>query len=128
MTLKKYLSLMFVLTLISWSVFLFVTAMVDPTSTNWVGFVLFYLSFFISLSGSIALFGFLVRFVALQKELAFNLVKISFRQSFLFSLFIVILLILKAHNLFNWPNLFLLVIMFTIWELFFISYQKNYKS
>jgi len=125
MTLSRYLSVMSILTALCWGIFFFVATLVDPTATNWLGFSLFYLALFISLIGTVAIIGFLIRFVALRKELAFNLVKVSFRQSFLFSLFIVIVLILKAQNLFNWLNLSLLVIIFTILELFLISYQKN---
>ena len=125
MTLKNYLWVMSVLTLICWGIFIFVAKLVDPTATNWIGFALFYFSLFLTLSGTCALFGFVFRFVALKKELAFNLVKLAFRQSFLFSLFIVFVLFLKAHNLFNWLNLFLLVIIFTILELFLISYKKS---
>lgn len=124
MTLKNYLFVMTVLTIICWGVFVFVAGLVDPTATNWVGYALFYLSLFFSLSGTTALIGFIFRFVALKKELAFNLVKVAFRQSFLFSLFIVFLLVLKSQELFNWMNLFLLVIIFAILELFLISYKK----
>jgi len=113
------------LTAVCWGIFLFVAGLVDPTTTNWLGFLLFYLALFVSLSGTIALIGFIVRFVALKKELVFNLVKVAFRQSFLFSLFIVLLLILKSQYLLNWLNLFLLVIIFAILELFLISYKKN---
>ena len=125
MTLKNYLFVMGILTIICWGNFLFVASLVDPTVTNWVGLSLFYLSLFLSLSGTTALIGFIFRFVALKKELAFNLVKVAFRQSFLFSLFIVILLILKSQQLANWLNLFLLVIIFAILELFLISYKKS---
>ncbi|MFA7088093.1 MAG: hypothetical protein WC146_02005 [Patescibacteria group bacterium] len=125
MTLKNYLLVMSVLTAVCWGIFLFVAGMVDPTATNWLGFLLFYLSLFAALSGTATIIGFFFRFVALKKELAFNLVKISFRQSFLLSLFIILLLILRAGGLFNWINLSLLVIIFTILELFLISYKKN---
>lgn len=125
MTLKNYLLVMGVLTAFCWGIFLFVANLVDPTSTNWLGFALFYLSLFLSLSGVGALIGFLIRFVVAKKQLAFNLVKLSFRQSFLFSLFIIFLLILKSQQLFNWLNLFLLVIIFTILELFLISYKNR---
>lgn len=125
MTLKKYLLVMSVLTAVCWGIFLFVAGLVDPTATNWLGFLLFYLAFFASLSGTIALIGFLFRFVIIKKELAFNSVKVAFRQSFLFSLFIILLLIMKAANLFNWLNLLLLVIIFSILELFLISYKKS---
>ncbi len=125
MTLKNYLFVMSVLTAICWGIFIFVASLVDPTATNWLGYGLFYLALFLSLSGTTALIGFIFRFVALKKELAFNLVKLAFRQSFLFSLFIVFLLILKSLQLFNWVNLLLLVIIFAILELFLISYKKS---
>jgi len=113
-----------VLTAICWGIFFFVANLVDPEATNWFGFLLFYLSLFLSLSGFIAIIGFIVRFLALKKSLAFYLVKKSFRQSFLLSLFIVVLLILKAEHLFNWINLILLVIVFSIIELFLMTYKK----
>lgn len=125
MTLKKYLLVMTALTAVCWGIFFFVAGLVDPTATNWLGFLLFYLAFFASLSGTIALIGFLFRFVVIKKELAFNSVKVAFRQSFLFSLFIILLLITKAANLFSWINLILLVIIFSILELFLISYKKS---
>ncbi len=125
MTLKKYLWVMSALTAVCWGLFLFVAGLVDPTATNWLGFLLFYLAFFASLSGTIALIGFLFRFVIIKKELAFNSVKVAFRQSFLFSFFIILLLIMKAADLFNWLNLLLLVIVFSILELFLISYKKS---
>jgi len=125
MTLKNYLFVMSVLTTVCWGIFVFVAGLVDPIATNWLGFILFYLALFLALSGTAALVGFIFRFVALKKELAFNLVKIAFRQSFLFALFIIFLLILKSQQLFNWLNLFLLIIIFGIFELFMISYKKS---
>ncbi len=125
MTLKKYLWAMAILSFLCWSLFIFVMKLINPTSTNWLGFVLFYLVLFVSLIGTSALIGFIIRFIALKKELAFNSVKLAFRQSFLFSLFIIIILVLASQHLFNWLNLLLLVIIFSILELFLISYKKN---
>jgi uncharacterized membrane protein len=125
MTLKNYLLVMSVLTAVCWGIFLFVANLIDPTATNWLGFTLFYFSLFIALSGVAALAGFLFRFVALKKELAFNLVKVAFRQSFLFALFLTAALFLKANHLFNWLNLLLLILGFSILELFLISYNHN---
>jgi hypothetical protein len=125
MTLKSYLLVMSVLTGISWGIFIFVASLVDPTLTNWLGFLLFYLALFVALSGTIFLVGFVIRFIALKRELAFNLVKSAFRQSFLLALFIVFLLVLKAQDLFAWLNISLLVVIFAILELFLISYKKS---
>ncbi|MFA5131571.1 MAG: hypothetical protein WC467_04095 [Patescibacteria group bacterium] len=125
MTLKNYLFVMSTLTAVCWGILIFVASLIDPTATNWLGYILFYLALFLSLSGLAALIGFIIRFVALKKELAFNSVKVAFRQSFLFSLFIVLSLILKSQHLFNWINLLLLVIIFAILELFLISSKKS---
>jgi len=40
MTLKKYLWVMAALTAFCWAIFLFVAGLVDPTATNWLGFLL----------------------------------------------------------------------------------------
>jgi len=125
MTLKSYLWVMGALTIVCWGVFVFLAGLINPTATNFIGFLLFYLALFLALSGTAALIGFIIRLVSKKEKLAFNLVKLAFRQSFLFALFIVVLLILKAQHLFNWLNLLLLVIIFTILELFLISYKKS---
>lgn len=126
MTLKKYLIIMAVATILSWSLFLFVTSMVNPETTNWLGFVLFYLTIFVSLSGTASLLGFMVRFNLMRKELAFQSVRIAFRQSFFFSLFIVLLLLIMSQNLFSWFNLLLLLFIFAILELFMINYHRSH--
>jgi len=117
---------MVILTAVCWGVFIFLASLIDPLATNFLGFLLFYLALFLALSGTAALIGFIIRFIARKEKLAFNLVKLAFRQSFLFSLFMILLLILKSKHLFNWLNLSLLIIIFTILELFLISYKKSH--
>jgi len=124
MTLKSYLLIMSGLTAVCWGIFVFVIGLIDPEVTNWLGFSLFFLSLFAALSGTTAIIGFLLRFVALKRELAFNAVRAAFRQSFLFSLFVVLLLILKIYNLYTWPNLFLLLFIFVLIELFLTGRKK----
>ncbi len=125
MTLKNYLIVMGAMTAVCWGIFILMLNLIDPTATNWLGFLLFYISLFLALSGTAALIGFLIRFVALRRELAFYAVATAFRQSFLFALFIVISLILLSFNLFTWLNIGLLLIIFAILELFIASYKKS---
>lgn len=125
MTLKNYLTVMSFLTIICFGIFIFVAATIDPYSTNWLGFLLFYSSLFIALIGLITLLGFLMRFVILKQGLAFNLVKLSFRQSFVLSLFIILGLYLQAHSLLTWLNLSFLIIGFSLLEVFLISSRKK---
>ena len=122
MTLNKYLLVMITLTTICWGIFLFVARMIDPGATNWLGFLLFYVSLFIALSGLTTIIGFLIRFVALKKELAFNLVKIAFRQSFLFSLFFVCLLLLLMSMIKS------MVYQFIKFVQLYINFQKIYTQ
>lgn len=124
MTLKNYLLVMAFLTFVCWAIFIFVIKLVDPLSTNWLGFVLFYASLFLSVSGTTALLGFLIRFKLLRHELAFRSVRLAFKQSFIFALFVVLLFLLLAQDLFTWINLLLLVVIFAIWE-YFSSLNKN---
>ena len=125
MTLKKYLMVTALATAVCWTVFLFVSSVINPESTSWLGFLLFYLSLFMSVSGTASLIGFLIRFVALKHELAFYAVRIAYRQSFMFALFIIAILILLSQSLFTWLNLFMLVAVFVIAETFMIHSQKT---
>jgi hypothetical protein len=125
MTLKSYLLVMSLLTALAWTFFLFVAGLVDPFQTNQLGFFLFYISLFAALSGFIFLIGFVIRFIALKKELEFNLVRNAFRQSFLLASFVVALLILKSQDMLSGLNSALLIIIFSILELFLTSYKKS---
>lgn len=125
MTLKKYLMAIAVATAICWTVFLFVASVVNPELTSFSGFFIFYLSLFMAVSGTASLIGFLIRFVALRHELVFYSVKVAYRQSFLFALFVVTTLILLSQNLFNWLNLIMLIAVFLIIEMIMIHSQKN---
>ena len=125
MTLKSYLILMFCATAICWSSFALVLNTTDPFSTNWLGFALFYFSLFMSVVGTSAIFGFLIRFALLRQALAFRLVADAFRQSFLLSLLVVVSLALSSMRLFSWLNLFLLIGGTAALEYFLISRFKS---
>lgn len=124
MTLKKYLAIMAVITAASWLMFGYVVWTVNPEETNFVGFSLFYGTLFASALSTTAIIGFLIRFIALKQHLAFKLVKVAFRQSFLFASLISISLYLLSQNLFTWNNLLFLVIGLSLLEFFLLSYEK----
>jgi hypothetical protein len=116
---------MSIATVLCWVAFGFVIKTVNPETTNWLGFSLFYISLFLSLVGTSAIVGFVARFVFLRHELAFRAVKSAFRQSFFFSFLVVALLYFLAHNLFTWLNLIYLVLGLTALEFFLISYHHG---
>ncbi len=126
MTLKTYLFSMSVVSLICWLIFIFIINIINPFTTNTLGFILFYLALFFALAGSILLIGFLLRFILFRQKLAFYLLKVAFRQSFLLALFLCTLLFLYSQTLINWLNLLLLLTVFVILEVFFASFKiKN---
>jgi len=127
MTLRSYIIIMLTATLLCWSAFAFVLFNVNPEITNWLGFLLFYMSLFLALVGTGALVGFVIRFVGLKRELAFRSVRDAFRQSFLFSFLITAVLFLLSKNLFSWLNLALLIIGLSVLEFFLLSYSKPYR-
>ena len=124
MSLRLYLVLMILATALCWSAFASVISIVNPETTNWLGFLLFYLSLFLSLVGTTAIIGFIIRFIGLKHELVLYSVKAAFRQSFLFAFFIIAILFLLAHNLFSWLNVLLLIVGLSVLEFFILSYRK----
>lgn len=112
-------------TLGCWSGWAFVVFTINPETTNWPGFFLFYLSLFLSLIGTGAIVGFLIRFAWLKYELAFRSVKDAFRQSFLFAFLIIAALFLLSKDLFNWMNLLFLIAGLALLEYFLVSYKNN---
>jgi hypothetical protein len=125
MTLKSYLLIMSLTTLVSWLAFGFVIFTIDPQITNWVGFALFYTSLFVALIGTFSILGFFIRFILLKEELVFRSVKEAFRQSFLLSFLLLSCMFLLSRNLFNWFNAILLALGLTVMEFFLVSYNKK---
>ena len=113
------------MTAFCWLVFGYVIWTVDPEVTNRAGFWLFYLSLFLSLSGTTAIIGFLIRFVFLRHELIIEKVKIAFRQSFLFAGFIVAVLFLLSRGLLTGLNLLILIVGLSMLEFFLLSYGRS---
>lgn len=126
MTLRSYLITMSAATAVCWLSWAYILFTINPETTNLVGFLLFYLSLFLALIGTGAIAGFLIRFIALKRELIFRSVREAFRQSFLFSFLIIAALFFLAHNLFTWLNLVLLVVGLSVLELFLINYRRGF--
>ena len=112
-------------TAVCWAVFSYITWTVNPEVTNGVGFFLFYLSLFLSIVGTTAIFGFVIRFIAFRRDFALRAVIEAFRQSFLFGGLAIVVLILLSKDMFNWMNLAFLVIGLSVLEFFLVSYKKH---
>jgi hypothetical protein len=125
MNIKQLLITILIATLIFWVVWFSVLSQIDPFTTDFFGFILFYLTLFFGLLGTFFLISFGYRKIFSKFSLEFNIVGTSFRQSFFFSLLIVSLLLLQGVRMLNMLNSLLLVGAIVILEFFFLSYKKR---
>ena len=128
MSLKAYLFLMILATLLCLSGLVAILVAINPWQTNWPGFVLFYTMLFLTCLGLGAIIGFIFRFLILRKTLAHHAVVVSFRQAFLFSLLVIGVLWLQSQALFSWLNVALLVVGFSTAEFFLLSFSVSHND
>lgn len=126
MTFKQFMILIATATGFLWFGWLWTLFTIDPFSTNWIGFALFYLTLFLSFVGSLTLFGVYLRKDKMVDAYFFHLVLLSARQGVFLSSLLVILLIFQAVR---WLDMFTLGIILLIafgLELYFL--RQNRKS
>jgi len=83
MTLRQYLTVMLLATLMCWAAFILVIVNVDPFQANWLSLTFFYISLFSALLGTLALLFFLLfLFVQPRPTLMFRQVARSFHFGF----------------------------------------------
>jgi len=122
MTIRQYLYLMLIGTALCWSALVLIVTMIDPTGSQVPVFVMFYISAFFALAGTFSIIGFMSRVVVLNKRHNISRqVAVSFRQSLMLSLIIVIGLYLQSKTMLTWWNGLLIVAAITMLESFFIS-------
>lgn len=125
MTLKQLLILIGVATGLLWFAWFWVLLSIDPFATNFIGFLLFYLTLYLSLGGSIALGGFSLRKARMKEHPNFHLVSISFRQSAIISTMLISLLLLQGLTLLVWWHILVLIALATFAEVLLLTKQRR---
>jgi len=82
------------LTAISLISLLFILFKIDPYNADLIHFILFYLSFFVVITGLFSLAGFYLRKLFIKNKIPIRLFKTSFKQGILISLILTGLLLL----------------------------------
>ncbi|MBI5405071.1 MAG: hypothetical protein HY976_02495 [Candidatus Kerfeldbacteria bacterium] len=121
MSLNRYLIIMGIATLVSAGSWLLVVLFLDPTASGVVGVTLFFGSFFLGVFGLCSIIGFVVRHVIQRHETSFRVVAISFRQAGWFAILVTVSLILQSQRLFTVWTAFLLLVMLSLLEAFFVA-------
>ena len=124
MSLYKYLIILGICTLVCWSAFISVLFLINPFEAGFLGFVFFYVSLAFALIGTFSILGFVFRTYIKKDDMAVKHINIASRQSFLFTLMVLLALVLQSLKYLVWWNLILLVLVLAFVELFFMSYKK----
>ena len=125
MTIRQYLWLMLICTVLCWGGFLTVLFFINPQTAGDQGFIMFYASLFFALLGTLALLSYFFRLIFNRIYTRQEKVQVSFRQAVFFSIVIVGSLFLQAHNLMTWLNSILLVLLVTFLEFLILSLKKD---
>lgn len=125
MTLRQYLILMTVGTVVCWITWLFVVYSLNPFQAGFVAFAFFYFSSFLALVGTFSVIGFIVRSRIIQNdEVVFRHVKKTFRQSIIVAGLVLFALLLLQLRLLRWWNSLLLLLLFILCEGLIFSNRK----
>lgn len=125
MTLRSYIILMILATIACYIGFFAIVLFFDPLTGGILALILFYASLILSLIGTFALIGLIVRLIVTKDKLVFRKVTTSFRQGIWLAILFSVSLYLNRLKLFNWQYLLPLIIALVLLELFFISYKSK---
>jgi hypothetical protein len=121
MTLKAYIWVMRLFSLVSLIVFGLVLAYVDPEASALPGKLIFYFSLLLFLSSFLSLFLLFVRRKTLGEESAMDSSGLSLRQGILLAVLVISLLILQSFRMLIWWDSLLVVAGIFLIELYFLS-------
>lgn len=124
MNLKQFLTFMLIGTALSWAMFLLVILKMEPSGS--LAIMMFYISLFLALMGSLSIIGLTIRVIFLKRNVIFKEVKNSFRQAILLSFLLIIVLFLQSKRLLSLWNMVFLVIALTALESFLSSLRTKW--
>lgn len=129
MTLKQYIIIMVLATLMCFAAWGIVLFNIDPERDSTIGQVFFYITLFFSLLGTISLMNFgLYRLVTKSDYPLFRLVQKSFRNGVIGATLLIVMLFLQALNILNlWTGLMLLILVLSI-SFFKLSTRAHEKN
>ena len=105
---------MLAVTAVCGGAFILVLFFINPETIGTLGFLLFYLSLFFTITGVLSLLGFYARCIFTKKFQEFEQAQISFRQAVFFGIIVSLSLLLQSQQLLSWLNAVILVFLLTI--------------
>lgn len=128
MSLKQYIGIIFIGTLIMWGGWFVVVTQIDPLVAGMIGMFLFYSTLFFALLGTFALIGGVYHAIKQRGNMDDRHIILSFRHAIWYSLVVNFTLYLQAKRLLSWTNLLLLVLFLAIIEFLLLSRHRHTQS
>ncbi len=120
MSLRIYLLLLLIVTLVCWGLFAFILFGVDPEGGK-LGVIAFYAALGFAVMGTYALLGYVIRSRLSRGEELYANLGVSLRQGLLLTIGFIGVLLLQSIRLLNWWDGCLLVGFLVLLEFFFLS-------
>lgn len=126
MTFRMYLLIMALATVLSWIAWTGVLISTNPYEAGLPGFLIFYLTLFMGLAGTLTLLGVVYRVKILRRhEVKIREVRRSFRHAIALSSAAIISLALSAQGGFRWWYLPLIILVLAATEYFFLIKEES---
>lgn len=125
MSLKAFLALIIFGTIFAWLALGMAIFSFDPEKIGVLGFGVFYLSLFLSLSGIMFIIFDYFKAKIFKNQLLYLRLRNSVRHAILFSILVIGWGFLRSQELLTWWNIILFIVILTVLEFFFISTQKR---
>ncbi|MEK7211676.1 MAG: hypothetical protein AAB731_03515 [Patescibacteria group bacterium] len=125
MTLRQYLILMTLCTVLSWVAWVAVLISVDPAEQGILAVLFFYASLGLAVVGTNAIIGLFLRARFNRLELVSRLAATSFRQAIWFAAAVIIALVLERMKVFTWWIMVGIIFALLVLEFFFLSLRRR---
>lgn len=120
---------MSIATIVAWLGWLFVIFTIDPHEAGALSLVLFYLTLFVAMIGTLSVIGVAYRTRSAHRDhLLIREVKISFRHAIILSIAATTSLILAAQGLLTWWNFIALFVAVGVVEYLFLLMQESRRN
>lgn len=126
MTIKQFILVMILATIICWVALVAVLYYVNPYQANILGMGAFYGSLFLATSGTLGLVTLFFRAKTNKEAPLFRLVLLSFRQSLFLGFILAASFYLQSASLLTWWNAIILISAVSVMEMFFMSTQQRF--
>ncbi len=119
MNYHKYLGIIGVSALFAWLGWILVVTQLSPYENMSVALILFFITFFIALTGTFTVLGFYFRMWLFKNEIFYSHINISLRQGIFLSLIAIFCLVFQMLRVLTWWSGLLLIVSAVLLEFYF---------